>query len=93
MVLKRIQIKNIPPLEPEVEEEEVEEEEVDSIETMNNEGNGLPNDKNKEEYIKLMKPISDDRTNNMNQYLMKGFELLAIQFGSKGVIGDINISQ
>ena len=58
MVLIRIQINNPPPLEPEVEGVYVEEEEeVHPIETMTNKGKGLPDDK--EEYIKLMKPIFD----------------------------------
>ena len=68
MVLTRSQINNSPPLEPEVEGvfvEEVEEEEVHSAETMTNEGYGIKDDKNKEEYIKLMKPLFDEITNNM----------------------------
>ena len=77
MVLTRIQINKSPPLEPEVEgvfveEEEVVEEEVHSIETMTNEGNGLHDDKNKEEYIKIMRPIFYDITKNMNHHLIKG---------------------
>ena len=60
---------------------------------MTNERNGLPNDKNKEEYLKLMKPLFYYINNNMTQHLKKGFELLAIQFGSKGVIGDNNSTQ
>ena len=96
MVLKRIQINNPPPLEPEfegvfVEEEEVEEEEVHYAETTTNEGKGLPDVK--EEYIKLTKPIFYDITKNMTQNIMKGFELMASQFGSKGVIGGSNSSQ
>ena len=98
MVLKRIQNNNILTLELEVEgvfveEEEVEEEEVHSTETMTNEGYGIEDDKNKEEYIKLLKPLFDDITKNMNQQLMKGFKLLVSQFGSKGVIGDSSSSQ
>ena len=57
MVLKTSQINNTPPLEPEVEGVFVEEEEVHSAETMTNEGYGLQDDKNKEEYLKIMKPI------------------------------------
>ena len=30
-----------------------------------------------------MKPLFDDITKNMNEQLMKGFELLVSQFGSK----------
>ena len=89
MVLTRIQRNNPPPLEPEVEgvfvEEEVEEEEVHSAETMTSEGK-RPTDHEKVEYIKLIKPIFDDITKNMNQQLMKGFKLLIRQLGSKGVI-------
>ena len=71
MVLKRIQINKSPPLEPEVEgvfveEEEVVEEEVHSTETMTNKGKGYT-DHDKVEYIKLMQPLFDDMTNNMNQ--------------------------
>ena len=36
-----------------------------------------------EEHIKIMKPLFDNITKNMTQQLMKGFELLASQFGSK----------
>ena len=92
MVLKRIQINNPPPLETEVEGVFVEEEEeVHFAETMTNEGKGLPDDK--EEYIKLIKPLFDDITKNINQQLMKGFELLGSQFGSKlGLMGDSSSS-
>ena len=39
--------------------------------------------------LKLMIPLVDYITKNMNQNLMKGFKLLVIQFGSKlGAIGD-----
>ena len=94
MVLTRIQINKSPPLEPEVEGVfvEIEGEEVHCVETMTNEGKGHT-DHDKEEYIKLMKPLFDDITNNMTQQLMKGFKLLVSQFGSKGVIGDISSSQ
>ena len=90
------QINNTPPLEPEVEgvfveEEEVEEEEVHSTETMNNKGKGLSDDK--EEYLKLIKHLFDYITNNMTYNILKGFELMAIQLGSKGVIGDSSSSQ
>ena len=96
MILISSQSNNPPPLELEfegvfVEEEEEEEEEVHSAETMTNKGKVLLDDK--EEYIKLIKPIFDGKSNNMTQHLMKGFELLASQFGSKGVIGDSNSSQ
>ena len=95
MVLTRSQWNNPPPLDPEVKgvfvEEEVEEEEVHSVETMTNEGKGLPDDK--EEYIKLIKTLFYDITNNMTHHIMKGFELLASQFGSKGLIGDSSSSQ
>ena len=98
MVLKRIQINKPPPLDPEVEgvffgEEEVVEEEVHSAETMTNEGKGY-NDHDKVEYIKLTQPIFDGITKNMNQHIMKWFEWLVSQFGSKlGVIGDSSSSQ
>ena len=96
MILTRSQRNKSPPLEPEVEgvfveEEEVEEEEGHSAETMTNEGKGLSDDKN--EYLKLIKSLFDDITKNMTQQLMKGFELLASQLGSKGVIGDSSSSQ
>ena len=74
MVLIRIQINNPPPLEPEVEGVFVEEEEVHSAETMTNEGYGLQDDKNKEEYLKIMKYLFYDLSNNINHQLMKGFE-------------------
>ena len=96
MVLTSIQSNN-PPLDLKVEgvfveEEEVVEEEVHSTETMTNEGKGYI-DHDKEEFIKIMKPLFDDITNKMTQQLIKGFELLASQFGSKGVIGDSSSSQ
>ena len=57
---------------------------------MTSEGKG-PTDHEKIEYIKLIQPIFDYITKNMNQKLMKGFEFLVSQFGSKlGVIGDNN---
>ena len=41
-----------------------------------------------------MKPIFYDIIKNMNHNLLKGFELLVIQFGSKlGLIGDSSSSQ
>ena len=68
MVLTRIQRNNPPPLEPEIEGVFVEEEEeVHSVETKTNEGYGIHADKNKEEYIKIMKHIFYDITNNMTQ--------------------------
>ena len=71
MVLTRIQSNKSPPLEVEVEvvfveEEEVVEEEVHSTETMTNEGKGYT-DHDKVEYIKLIQPLFDDITENMNQ--------------------------
>ena len=75
-----------------VEEEEVVEEEVHSAETMTNEGKGYI-DHDKVDYIKLLQPMFDYITKNMNQQLMKGSELLVSQFGSKGVIGDSSSSQ
>ena len=70
MVLKRSQINKPPPLEPEVEgdfveEEEVVEEEVHSTENMTNEGKGYT-DHDKVEYIKLIQPLFDEITINMN---------------------------
>ena len=77
MVLKRIQISNLPPLEPGVEgvfvEEEVVEEEEHFAETMTSEGKG-PTDHENIEYIKLIQPIFYYITNNMNQHIIKGFE-------------------
>ena len=87
MVVTRIQSNKPPPLDPEVEGvfvggEEVVEEEVHFAETMTSEGKG-PTDHEKIEYIKLIQPLFDDITKNMNQqlmnmnqYLMKGFKLL-----------------
>ena len=65
MVLTNIQINNPPPFEPKVEGVfvEIEEEEVHSAETMTNEGKGLSDDK--EEYLKLIKPLFDYITKNM----------------------------
>ena len=74
-----------------VEEEEVVEEEIHSAETMTNEGKGLSDDK--EEYLKIIKPLFHDITKNMTQHLMKVFELMASQLGSKGVIGGSSSSQ
>ena len=55
---------------------------------MISEGKGST-DHEKIEYIKLIQPLFYDITKNMNQQLMKGFELLVSQFGSKlGVMGD-----
>ena len=87
IVLKRIQINNPPPLDPKVEgvfveEEEVDEEEVHSTEIMTSEGKGYT-DHDKVESIKLLQTIFYDINKNMNQHLMKGFELLVSQFGSK----------
>ena len=98
MVLTRSQINKSPPLDPEVEgffveEEEVVDEEVHSTETMTNEGKRYT-DHDKVEYIKLIQPLFDYITKNMNQQLMKGFKLLVSQFGSKlEVIGDNSSSQ
>ena len=36
-----------------------------------------------EENIKIMNPVFDEITNNMTQYLMKGFELMARQLRGK----------
>ena len=63
---------------------------VHSTETMSNKGKGPLDDK--EEYIKIRKHLFDDIKMNMNQHLMKGFELMAGQFGSR-VIGGISSSQ
>ena len=60
---------------------------------MTSEGKG-PTDHENLEYIKLIQPLFDDITKNMNQHLMKGLELLVSQFGSKlGVILDSSSSQ
>ena len=56
---------------------------------MTNEGKGYI-DTEKVEYIKLIQPLFDDITKNMNQHLMKWFEWLVIQLG---VIGDSSSSQ
>ena len=74
MVLKRSQSNNPPPLEPKVEGVfvEIEEEEVHSTETMTNKGRGHT-DHDKKEYIKLMRPLFYDITNNMTHYLIKVF--------------------
>ena len=97
MVLTRSQSNNPPPLYPEVEGvfvegKEVLEEEVHFAETMTREGKGYT-DHDKVEYIKLLQPLFDDITKNMNQKLMKGFKLLVSQFGSKlGLMGDSSSS-
>ena len=97
MVLIRIQINKPPQLDLEAEGvlvggEEVVEEEVHFVETMTSEGKG-PTDHENIEYIKLIQPLFYDITKNMNQQLMKAFELLASQFGSKlGLMGDSNSS-
>ena len=60
---------------------------------MTSEGKG-PTDHENIEYIKLIQPLFDEITNNMNQQLMKGFKLLVSQSGSKlGLMGDISSSQ
>ena len=73
MVLTMSQSNKPPPLEPEVEgvfvEEEEVEEEVHSAETMIIEGKGHTD--NKEEYLKIMKPIFDGITNNINLLLQR----------------------
>ena len=91
------QINKPPPFDFEVEfvfvgGEKVVEEEVHFAETMTSEGKG-PIDHEKVEYIKLIQPLFDDITKNMTQQLMKGFELMASQFGGKGVIGGSSSSQ
>ena len=58
---------------------------------MNNEGKRLPDDK--EEYIKIIKPLFDEITKNTSQHLMNGFKFMASQLGSKGVIGGSSSSQ
>ena len=59
---------------------------------MTSEGKGTTYHENIE-YIKLIQPLFDEITKNMNQQLMKGFELLGIQFGSKlGLMGDSSSS-
>ena len=98
MVLTRSQSNKSPPLDPEVEcvfveEEEVVEEEVHSIETLTNKVKGYT-DHDKVKCIKLIQPLFDDINKNMNHNLMKMFEFLVCQFGSKlGVIGDSSSSQ
>ena len=72
--------------------EEVVEEKVHFAETMTREGKG-PIDHENIEYIKIIQPLFDEITKNMNQNLMKGFKLLISQFGSKGVIGGSISSQ
>ena len=59
---------------------------------MTSEGKG-PTDHEKMEYIKLIQPIFDDITKNINHNLIKGFKLLVSQFGSKlEVMGDSSSS-
>ena len=87
MVVTMIQINKPPPLDPEVENVfvgggEVVEEEIHFVETVTSEGKG-PTDHENMEYFKLIQPLFDEITNNMNHGLMKGFELLVSQFGSK----------
>ena len=97
MVVTRSQRNKPPPLDPEVEGvfvggEEVVEEEVHFVETMTSEGKG-PTDHENIDYIKLVQTLFDDITNKMSQQIMKGFELLVSQFGSKlGLMGDSSSS-
>ena len=74
MVVTKSQINKPPPLDLEFEGvfvggEEVVEEEVHFAETMTSKGKG-PIDHENIEYIKLIKPLFDDTTKNMNQQLM-----------------------
>ena len=71
MVVTRHQINKPPPLKPEVEGvfvggEKVVEEEVHFVETMTSEGKG-PTDHENIEFIKLIQPLFDGITKNMNQ--------------------------
>ena len=47
----------------------------------------------KMEYPKLIKPLFEEISKDMTQYIEKGFELMASQMGSKGIIGDGGSSQ
>ena len=103
MVLERSKINKPPHLEFEFEnarlvEDELEEKNVPLTKAMAHEGEDYTKDKM--EYLKLIKPmfeeISKDMTQNMvdmTQHIPKGFELMAIQMGSKGIIGDSGSSQ
>ena len=56
--------------------------------------------KEKMEYLKLIKPLFEEISKDMTQHMVyrtqqiaKGFELMANQMGSKGIIGDSGSSQ
>ena len=56
--------------------------------------------KEKMEYLKLIKPMFEEIYKEMTQHMIymtqhiaKGFELMASQMGSKGIIGDSGSSQ
>ena len=56
--------------------------------------------KEKMDYVKLIKPIFEEIYKEMTQHMVymtqqiaKGFELMASQMGSKGIIGDSGSSQ
>ena len=103
MVLTRSQINKPPPLESELEgcrlvEEELEGKKVPLTKAMAHEGEDYT--KEKMEYIKLIKPLFEEISKDMTQHMVyitqqieKGFELMASQMGSKGIIGDSGSSQ
>ena len=98
IILTRSQKNNPPPLESELEcawlvEEELEEKNVPLTKAMAHKGKDYT--KEKMEYIKLIKPLFEEISKEMNQHMVdmtqqiaKGFELMASQMGSKGIIGD-----
>ena len=57
---------------------------------------GEDQNKEKMEYIQLIRPLFEEMNQNivvMSQQITKGFELMASQMGSKGIIGDSGSSQ
>ena len=103
MVLKMSQINKPPPLESELEgvrlvEEELEGKNVPLTKAMAHEGEDYT--KEKMEYLKIIKPLFEEISKEMTlhmvymtQQIAKGFELMASQMGSKGIIGDSGSSQ
>ena len=79
-------------------EEELEEKKVPLTKAMAHKGEEYT--KEKMEYLKLIKPLFEEIYKEMTQnvvymthHIAKGFELMASQMGSKGIIGDSGSSQ
>ena len=103
MVLTRNQRNKPPQLESKLEgarlvEEELEEKKVPLTKAMAHKGEDYT--KEKMEYIKIIKPLFEEISKDMTQHMVdmtqqitKGFELMASQMGSKGIIRDSGSSQ